>query len=118
MTLLTSTRLPTTSSSGDGFDPQLTSRRLNPSLHQTPAGVSPEMRWRAVWGVAGVTAATALALLVTRPELYRGLISIALLSALLATAFRWPQGAALVTLALLPGLALVRRLLIADSGWT
>jgi hypothetical protein len=53
-----------------------------------------------------------------RPQYYRLIFAVAIAGNLILVAMRWPNGAALATLLFLPFLALVRRLFIAESGWT
>jgi hypothetical protein len=55
---------------------------------------------------------------VTRPDWYRFLFAIVLAANFLVVAVKWPRAAAVLTLLFLPFLALIRRLLIADSGWS
>ncbi len=65
-----------------------------------------------------VASAAAVGLIaVSQPELYRGALAIALVTNLVVVGMKWPRAAALLTLAFLPFLALIRRLLIADSGF-
>jgi hypothetical protein len=54
----------------------------------------------------------------THEEWYRGMFATAIAAALLVVAMRSPRLAVLLTLLFLPFLALFRRLLIADAGWT
>lgn len=63
------------------------------------------------------SAAAAGLIAVSQPELYRGALAIALATNLIVVAMKWPRAAALMTLAYLPFLALIRRLLIADAGF-
>jgi hypothetical protein len=55
---------------------------------------------------------------VTDPGAYRLALAALLAVNLLVVSARWPRGAAIGTLAGLPFLALLRRLLIHDAGWT
>lgn len=67
------------------------------------------------------TALAALALgLVAADEArwYRLIFALAIASNLVIVAARWPKAGALATLLFLPFLALIRRLLIAEAGWT
>ena len=64
-----------------------------------------------------VSAAAAGVIAVSHPEWYRGALAIALTVNLIIVAMKWPRAAAVATLLLLPFLALVRRLLIADAGF-
>jgi hypothetical protein len=72
--------------------------------------------------VAGLLAVTGAALVawvaVRRPDWYRPLFAIVLAANLLIVAVRWPRAAVVLTLLFLPFLALLRRLLIADAGWS
>ncbi len=69
--------------------------------------------------VIGVPAAAALgAVAVLHPEWWRALLAGAVAINLIVVAMKWPRAAAMATLLWLPFLALVRRLLIADAGWT
>ena len=63
------------------------------------------------------SAAAAGVIAVSHPEWYRGTLAIALTVNLIIVAMKWPRAAAVATLLLLPFLALVRRLLIADAGF-
>jgi len=63
------------------------------------------------------SAAAAGLIAVSHPEWYRGALAIALCVNLVVLGMKWPRAAALATLLLLPFLALVRRLLIADAGF-
>lgn len=58
------------------------------------------------------------ALAALHPEWWRALLAAVLTLNGLLLAVRWPAVAAVVTLLFLPFLALIRRLLIADAGWT
>lgn len=58
------------------------------------------------------------AAVVTRPDLYRYMLAAALIGNLLLLVFRKPQAAAACLLLFLPVLALVRRVLILDAGWS
>lgn len=66
--------------------------------------------------LAGAAAAGWIA--VSRPEWHRVALAIALVVNLVILGMRWPRATALATLAFLPFLALVRRLLISGSGFT
>jgi hypothetical protein len=55
---------------------------------------------------------------VADPGAYRLALAALLAVNLLVVSARWPRAAAIATLAWLPFLALTRRLLIADAGWT
>jgi hypothetical protein len=68
--------------------------------------------------VAAVAAAAVAGAAASDPAAYRPVLAAALAGGLVMTSARWPRGAALATLSFLPFLALVRRLLIADSGWS
>jgi hypothetical protein len=52
------------------------------------------------------------------PEAYRLLLALAIAGNLLLVAVKWPRAAAFLTLMFLPLLALIRRVLITDAGWT
>lgn len=85
-----------------------------------PAGV-PRLRTarpdvRATAGVALL--AVLFGSLAGTPALYRLLIATALLAALAMTATRWPRGAVVATLAFLPLLAFLRRVLMPLADWT
>ena len=67
----------------------------------------------------GILAAALVgALAANHPAYWRLALAVALAANLLIIAARWPRAAAFVTLLFLPFLALVRRLLIEDAGWT
>jgi hypothetical protein len=70
--------------------------------------------------IAGATlgALMVASVVVDRPQYYRLVFALAFASNLIIIAFRWPKAAALSTLLFLPFLALIRRLLIAEAGWT
>jgi hypothetical protein len=73
----------------------------------------------AVTGLATVVAAALVAwIAVRRPEWDRPLFALVLGTNLLIVAVRWPRAAAVLTLLFLPFLALIRRLLIGEAGWT
>jgi len=55
---------------------------------------------------------------VLHPEWWRGLFAAALVINLIVVAMKWPRAAAVAVLLWLPFLALIRRLLISESGWT
>jgi hypothetical protein len=55
---------------------------------------------------------------VSMPEYYRALLAAAIALNLMVLGMRWPRAAAVATLVFLPFLALIRRLLIEESGWT
>ena len=83
----------------------------------------PGLRLRSLGSVAGLSlllagAAAAGWIAVSRPEWHRAALAIALVVNLLILGMRWPRATALATLAFLPFLALVRRLLISDAGFT
>lgn len=65
-----------------------------------------------------IGAAAAGLLAVSHPESYRSALAIALGVNLVVLGMKWPRAAALATLFFLPFLALIRRLLIADAGFT
>jgi hypothetical protein len=69
-----------------------------------------------IGGVLALTLAGALA--ANSPDSYRLTLAIALGANLLVLAARWPRAAVVATLLFLPFLALTRRLLIEDAGWT
>src|SRR5215203_1850646 len=77
-----------------------------------------------VFGSAGgltlpvVSAAAAGVIAVGYPQWYRMALAVGLATNLVVLGMRWPRAAALMTLFFLPFLALIRRLLIADSGFT
>ncbi len=78
---------------------------------------------RAVASATGLTllllsAAGAGLIAVSHPEWYRTALALAVGVNLVVLGMKWPRAAALATLLLLPFLALVRRLLIADAGFT
>jgi hypothetical protein len=79
-------------------------RRVDPSVVLAGGGC-------AVAAVLGALAAN-------HPAYWRLTLAVALAANLLIVASRWPRAAALLTLLFLPFLALVRRLLIQDAGWT
>jgi hypothetical protein len=54
----------------------------------------------------------------SHPELYRGALAIALVVNLVVAGMKWPRAAALATLLFLVLLAFIRRVLIADAGFT
>ncbi len=64
------------------------------------------------------SAAAAGLIAVSQPQRYRATLAIALGVNLIVLGMKWPRAAALATLLFLPFLALVRRLLIADAGFT
>jgi hypothetical protein len=78
------------------------------------------IRGGAVLGVvvAGAAGVALAALVVQRPDQYRTLLAVGLVVILTVLGLRKPSAAALCVLLLLPLLALARRVLIADSGWT
>jgi len=55
---------------------------------------------------------------VLQPQLWRGLLAAALVVNVVVLGMKWPKAAAVATLLWLPLLALVRRLLIGEAGWT
>ncbi|MEJ7784156.1 MAG: hypothetical protein WKF96_05075 [Solirubrobacteraceae bacterium] len=65
-----------------------------------------------------ICAAAAGLLTVAHPEWYRSTLAIALGINLIVLGMKWPRAAALATLLFLPFLALIRRVLIADAGFT
>jgi hypothetical protein len=65
-----------------------------------------------------IGAAAAGLIAVSQPEWYRFALAIGLVINLIVMAMKWPRAAALATLLCLPFLALIRRLLIADAGFT
>ena len=75
------------------------------------------IRWARILAVAAVLAAVGARLVVTRPDLLRGLLAAALALLLVALCFRTPRVGVLATLTFLPFLAFTRRLLIEDAGW-
>ena len=84
------------------------------------APASPARALTSAVGVALLLAAAAGAglIAVSRPEWYRGALAIALIVNFIVVGMKWPRAAALATLFFLPFLALVRRLLIDDAGFT
>lgn len=64
-----------------------------------------------------ISAAGAGVIAVSHPEWYRGALAIAIGVNLVVLGAKWPRAAALATLLYLPFLALIRRLLIADTGF-
>jgi hypothetical protein len=78
---------------------------------------------RVVASVSGVplllvSAAAAGLVAASHPEWYRSALALALGVNLVVLGMKWPRAAALATLLFLPFLALIRRLLIADAGFT
>jgi hypothetical protein len=65
-----------------------------------------------------ISAAGAGLIAVSHPEWYRTALAVGLTTNLVVLGMKWPSAAALATLLFLPFLALVRRLLIADAGFT
>ena len=65
-----------------------------------------------------ISAAGVGVIAVSHPDGYRLALAVALAANLIIAAMKWPRAAALATLFFLPFLALVRRLLIADTGFT
>jgi hypothetical protein len=85
------------------------------------AALRPPVRIPSGWitiALGFLAAVVAALVAVRRPDLYRPLFAVVLLANLLIVSVRWPRAAIVTTLLFLPFLALVRRLLIADSGWT
>jgi hypothetical protein len=85
--------------------------------------LAPRWQARAAPGLAAallaVTGAALVAWVAVRhPDWYRVLFAIALAANLVIVAIKWPRAAIVLTLAFLPFLALLRRLLIADAGWS
>jgi hypothetical protein len=81
------------------------------------------LRGRLPQGAALLLGAAFIALLLgvvfpDRPQYYRLIFALAIGANLIIVAMRWPKEAAIATLLFLPFLALVRRLFIAESGWT
>jgi len=71
------------------------------------------------WILLGVPVAAVLGAVVPfHPEWWRALLASALVVNLVVVAMKWPRAAAVATLLWLPFLALVRRLLIDEAGWT
>src|SRR3954447_24936031 len=69
--------------------------------------------------VLGIVAAVVVGYVaITRPDLYRFLLAVAIVANLLLILVRWPRAAILLTLMYLPFMALTRRLLIDMSGWS
>ncbi|MBA2792930.1 MAG: hypothetical protein H0U32_02920, partial [Thermoleophilaceae bacterium] len=69
--------------------------------------------------VTGVLVGAALgAVTILHPEWWRGLLAGAIAINLIVVGMKWPRAAAAATLLWLPFMALIRRLLIADVGWT
>lgn len=69
--------------------------------------------------VMGVLVGAALgAVTVLHPEWWRGLLAGAVTINLIVVGMKWPRAAAVATLLWLPVVALIRRLLIAEAGWT
>jgi ABC-type amino acid transport system permease subunit len=69
--------------------------------------------------LVGAAAAAALgALAVLHPDWWRELLTIVLVVNGIVIAAAWPRAAAVLVLLFLPFLALIRRLLIAETGWT
>jgi hypothetical protein len=83
------------------------------------APVVPRPDAAAILAGCGLVATALLgALAANEPSYYRYTLAAALAVNLLIIGSRWPRTAAFLTLLYLPFLALVRRLLIADAGWT
>jgi hypothetical protein len=81
--------------------------------------VLPRLDAPALLAGGGVAVAAMLgAVAANQPSFYRYTLAAALAVNLLILASRWPRVAALATLLFLPFLALMRRLLITDAGWT
>ena len=70
-----------------------------------------------VAGLVAAAAAAVAAVLVTHPDLDRELLAAVLALTLAGVATGWPLGAAVATLLFLPFLALLRRVLIFETGW-
>ena len=84
-----------------------------------PAPLPRRIEPAAVLAVGGILAAALVgALAANHPAYYRLTLAVALAVNLLILGSRWPRAAAFATLLFLPFLALIRRLLIADTGWT
>jgi O-antigen/teichoic acid export membrane protein len=82
-------------------------------------GPSPPRRTISPWAVLlSGAAAASLAFGAEVPAAHRGILAAALVAALALVAWRQPGTAATLTLLFLPFLALIRRLLISDSGWS
>src|SRR4051812_19749378 len=80
------------------------------------AGMPAGLNLRTV-AVTALAASGAAYVAVDLPEYYHAALAIAIGLNIIVLGMRWPRAAALVTLFFLPFLALVRRLLIADTGW-
>ena len=65
-----------------------------------------------------VSAAAAGLFVASHPELYRGALATALAVNLIIVGMKWPRAAALATLLFLVLLSFIRRVLIADAGFT
>lgn len=94
----------------------MTPARLRTSVAALPAPFGSHFSLGALLG-AVIAAALVGVVAVSQVELYRLLLAGALTLNLIIVAIKWPRAAAVATLLLLPFLALVRRLLIADTGW-
>jgi hypothetical protein len=69
--------------------------------------------------LVGVPLAVVLAVVASlHPEWWRGLLAAAVAINLIVLGMKWPRAAAVATLMWLPFLALIRRLLISEAGWT
>lgn len=89
-----------------------------PALVWAPALSRDHVRRGArILAVVAVLSAVGARVVVTRPDLLRGLFAVALALFLIALCFRAPRVGVLATLTFLPFLAFTRRLLIEDAGW-
>jgi hypothetical protein len=73
-------------------------------------------RWAAALAV--LLAAGAAYVAVSMPGYYRAALAVAIALNLIVLATKWPRAAVIVLFLFMPFLGLVRRLLIAESGWT
>src|SRR4051794_12519738 len=81
------------------------------------AGVAPGGIAWAPLAITALGAAAAAYVAVTMPDLYRATLAGAIGVNLIVLGMRWPRAAAVATLLFVPFLALIRRLLISDTGW-
>lgn len=89
--------------------------RLPPMRLQRPLWL-PDGAGAALLGLPVAAALGAAAAL--HPEWWRALLAAAVAVNLIVVAMKWPRAAAIATLVWLPFVALIRRLLISEAGWT
>lgn len=91
-------------------------------LQTSPLAGGPPRAWASALPLAAAGSAGAIALaavVVTQPHLYRALFAVALLLNFLVMAAKWPRSAVVgLLVVMLPLVGLIRRLLIAESGWS